>query len=174
MNCTSLHFDCSAIINMAIGAIIGFGLSVVAAYYYEKFTNKRKQKDLEKTYRFLESKNNKFDWQHWNVTNGKIESSPIDSFKKITYVDGKTFDFEWIESKGGRVEGEGKLFWEDPTHGYISFFSIYTIIYNTRKVFYRRVQHQNEIYDAIFVNAEDQGYNYVLMRKIDTDSKKNE
>jgi hypothetical protein len=164
MNCNNLYFDCSTIINMTIGAIIGFFLSYAAAYFYEKFTNRRKQNILLKEYKFLESREKKFDWQHWNVIDGKIADNPIPSFMKLKYLSNRTFNFEWIESENGRVEGDGKLIFEDEIYGKIHFFSINTIIYNSRDIFYRRITHQGLNYDAIFVNAKDQNSNYVLLR----------
>ncbi len=165
MNCDNLIFECATIINLIIGGVIGFGLSVTAAYFYEKFSNKRIQNDLLNKFKFLESKDNSFDWQHWDVSNGKIADTPKESYKKIKYIGEKTFNFEWIESKNGRIEGEGKMIWKDITHGTMSFFSINTILYGNRDIFYRKINHKGIKYDAIFVNAEDQNYDYVLMRK---------
>lgn len=163
--CDSLYFECSAIINTTIGAIIGFVLSIVAALFFEKFSNRRKLKNLEFEFKFLESNDNQFDWRHWNVYNGRIEPAPIDSYMRLKYLEGKKFEYQWIENEKGRIEGEGMLIMEDITHGYISYFSINTISYGNRKIFYRIVNHQNQKYDAIFVDAADDGYKYVLMRK---------
>lgn len=166
MNCENIFFDCATIINLIIGAIIGFGLSYLAAYLFESFTNKRNQSKLLEKYKFLESKNDEFDWQHWNIVNGKIANNPIPSFMKMKYLSGKTFSFDWIERKDGSIEGNGKIIFEDEVYGYMHFFSINTIHYNRRNIFYKRFIHQEINYDAIFVDANDQGYKYVLMRKV--------
>ena len=98
---------------------------------------------------------------------GNIANEPVQSFKKLTYSGESIFDFQWIESREGEIEGEGKMMWKDSTHETMSFFSINTILYGNRDIFYRIIEHGGVKYDAIFVNAEDQNYDYVLMRPRD-------
>ena len=162
--CNDLSFDYSTIINMTIGAAIGFYLSYLAACFYDRITNKRKQKELSDKYKPLESRDSKFDWQHWTVKNGKIADTPIDSFMRTKYDYDKTFSFEWIESVDGKIEGNGKIFFEDETYGKLNFFSINYIHYDRRDIFYKKeINHKDKSYEAIFVNAKDQNYDYVLL-----------
>lgn len=123
-----------------------------------------KQDDLHKEFKFLESNNDVYDWQHWNVKNGKINDTE-ESYARLKYIGNKVFDLEWQESKGGRKEGDAKLIWTDITHGTMSFYSINTIDYGNRPIFYRELVHNEIKYDAIFVDATDHGTKYALMRK---------
>ena len=132
---------------------------------YEQFMHKRKMRKLRNNFQFLESKNEEFDWQHWNLKNGQISNSPIDSFMRMKYLEAAEFEFEWIESKGGRIEGGGRLAFDNKIKGILYFFSVNTINYKYRNVFYRVVEHLGEKYDAIFVDATDEGTMYVMMRK---------
>lgn len=163
-----LEWDFAETVNIIISAIIGLGLSYFAAYTYEKFVNKRKKKELEKVYRQYESYNESFDWQHWDIINGKIVDAPIDSFMRIKYRDNNVFDFEWVESSDHSKppNGKGMLIFDDFIRGQLFFFQYGSIDFNSRPFVYSNyIEHKGEFYTGIFINATDQGTKYVVMRK---------
>lgn len=157
--------NCSEMINIIISSIIGLGLSYFAAWSYERFKNQRNEKNQKEAFQHLESLNNKFDWQHWNVENGKIADNPVDSFMKMKYLNNAEFEFEWIESKGGQPQGSGRIIFDNKIKGILHFFSHNNINYKYRNIFFREVDHKEKKYDAIFVDATDEGYKYVMMRE---------
>jgi hypothetical protein len=148
-----------------IEIIIGIIISLLTAFVYENETNKRKAKILFKKYAFLQSAEHIFDWQHWNINKGKIEAQPIDSHMTLKYDKEKSFSFQWKQA-AGEIAGEGFIFWDNLTHGKMSFYEYEKEWFDYRNVFYKRVLHQNTLYDAIFVNADDQGTKYVMMRVV--------
>jgi hypothetical protein len=165
MNCNLLHFDCAEMMNILISSIIGIGLAYFTAWSYERFMHERKMQKLWNDFQFLESKNEEFDWKQWNLQNGQISNAPINSFMRMKYLDAAEFEFEWIESVGGNIEGVGRLIFDNKIKGILYFFSVNAINYKYRNVFYRVVEHMGEKYDAIFVDAADEGKKYVMMRK---------
>jgi hypothetical protein len=158
--------DCSEIINILISSIIGLGLSYFAAWSYERFKHKRHQKNQREIFQHLESPNNEFDWQHWDVREGKIVDNPIDAFMKMKYLHDGEFDFEWTESKGGVPQGSGRLIFDNQIKGILYFFSHFSINYKYRNIFFREIEHKGKKYEAIFVDAADEGYKYALMREL--------
>src|SRR5690606_32280161 len=123
-------------------------------------------KNQQNTFQYLESGSNEFDWQHWDIVSGKIADEPINSFMRMKYLNDGEFEFEWIESVGGRIEGSGRIIFYDKIKGILHFFSINTINYKYRNIFYREViNHLGKKYQAIFVDAQDEGTKYVLMRE---------
>jgi len=172
MNCGVVGFDCASFANILIGAAIGFFLSWCAALFYECYANRRNETKQRETFQFLESHNDKFDWQHWDITNGKIATSPIDAYKRLKYMQNGQFLFEWKAPDSKDIKGDGYIFWKDITHGRMSFYSHKPQEYNYRNVFYRRIDHQDKKYDAIFVNADDYGTKYVLLREVDVIDRK--
>lgn len=165
MNCNLLHFDCAEMINIIISAIIGLGLAYFTAWSYERFMHKRKMRKLRNDFQFLESKNEEFDWKHWDIQNGQISNAPINSFMRMKYLGAAEFEYEWIQSVGGHIEGSGRLIFDNKIKGILYFFSVNPFNYKYRNVFYRVVEHMGEKYDAIFVDADDEGNKYVMMRK---------
>jgi len=113
-------------LNILISSIIGLGLSYFAAYTYEQYISRRKKKELRATYIVLESVKNSFDWQHWNIIDGKISSQPINSFMRVKYSQDTTLHFEWIEADGN-VKGNGQLIFDDSVRGKMFYFSFGTI-----------------------------------------------
>ncbi len=148
-----------------IEIILGISVSWFTAYFYEYRTNKRKGKLLLKKYGFLQSAENIFDWQHWNIKEGEIEANPIQSYMTLKYNGEKTFSFKW-KQVSGVVVGEGYIFWDNLTHGKLSFYEIKKQWFDYRNVFYKRIFHQGTQYDAIFVNADDQGTKYAMLRPV--------
>lgn len=165
MNCNLFQFDCAEMMNILISSVIGIGLAYFTAWSYERFKHKRKMKKHRDEFHFLESRNNQFDWQHWDLRNGQIVHAPIDSHMRMKYLEGAEFEFEWIESTGGRIEGIGRLEFDNKIKGVLYFFSHNTINYKYRNFFYREVDHLGVKYEAIFVDATDEGTKYVMMRK---------
>ncbi|MFN0188650.1 MAG: hypothetical protein ACKVQV_08110 [Bacteroidia bacterium] len=147
---------------------INFLLSIITAfltaYIYELAVNKRKRNKYKKIFSFLESKPDNYDWQHWNIINGKIKDHPIDAFMTLKYSENKNFTFSWKEPGEDKVQGDGHIFWDDLTHGKMSFHRYESLDYNYRNVFYRQIIHQEKTYDAIFVNADDEKTKYVMLR----------
>ena len=164
MNCSNIHIDCAETINIIISSLIGIGLAYFTAWSYESFKHKRHLQNQRQTFQFLESKNNDFDWQHWDILDGKIADKPIDSFMRMKYLSDAEFEFEWIESQGGRIEGNGRLIFDNKIIGILHFFSHNSINYKYRNIFYREVDHLGKKYEAIFVDAEDEKTKYVMMR----------
>lgn len=148
-------------LNLLLSIVIAF----LTAYLYEFTTNRRRQNKFRKTFSFLESQTDKYDWQHWNVKNGKIEDQPIDAFMLLKYTDNRNFLFTWKEPGSDKVQGDGYIFWQDLTHGKMSFHRYESLDYNYRNVFYREIKHKENTYDAIFVNADDEKTKYVMLRK---------
>ena len=147
-------------INVAIGIVT----AISTAYVYEQVTNWRKKNDLRKKYSFLQSIK-EFDWQHWDVSNGKIADSPIAGFMTLKYLGDKLFSFEWKEPGLERVQGDGFFFWDDVFQGKMSFHRYRTNEFNYRNIFYHKVEHLEKKYYAIFINADDQKEKrYVMLR----------
>jgi hypothetical protein len=161
-----LDWDLAETINIIISSVVGLGLSYFAAWSYESFVNKRKKRDLERVYRQYESSGDHFDYQHWNIIDGKIAETPLDSFMRIKYRENNVFDFEWIESKNGEVKGTGMLVFDDFVRGRLFFFANSgSIDFNSRDFVYSEwIEHQMMYYTGIFINAADQGTRYVMMR----------
>lgn len=161
-----LEWNLAEAVNIFIAAVIGLGLSYFAAWSYEKFVNKRKKRDLENVYRQYESVGDHFDYQHWNIVDGKIADNPIDSFMRLKYRENNIFDFEWIESKDGPTIGSGMLVFDDFVRGRLSFFTnTGSIDFNIREFVYSSwIEHKMDHYTGLFINAADQGTKYVMMR----------
>ncbi len=152
--------------DIIISLVLGIVLSYFTAWSYERLKHKRHLKDQRKKFQFLQSENKKFDWQHWDIKNGKIVPNPIDSFMRLEYLEDGEFEFDWIESVGGRIEGEGRIIFDNKIKGILYFFSHNSINYKYRNIFYRMVDnHCGKKYDAIFVDAQDEGTKYVMMRE---------
>ena len=117
------------------------------------------------TFKHLESVNNEFDWQHWNVSDGKIADEPINAFKRMKYLSNGEFEFEWIQEKDGEPQGNGRIIFDNKIKGILHFFSHKSINYKYRNIFFREIEHNGKKYDAIFVDAADEGTKYVLMRE---------
>jgi len=152
-------------LNVIIGIVIGFDISYLTAYAYEWRTNKRRRNNLFNKYSFLESNENAFDWQHWNIQDGKIEQRPLDSYMMLKYNGEKSFSFKW-KASSGEILGDGFIFWENLTQGKLSFYEYEKRWFDYRDVFHRRINHQGNEYDAIFVNADDQKTRYVMLRLV--------
>jgi len=165
MNCSSIQIDCAEVMNVFISSVIGIALAYFTTWSYERFKHNRKIKQLRADFQFLESRNDKFDWQHWNIINGKIDSTPIESYMRMKYLYDAEFEFEWIESLKGEIKGNGRLLFDDKIKGILHFFDVDTINYKYRNVFYREINHLGITYEAIFVDAIDEGTKYVMMRK---------
>lgn len=148
---------------------LNFFLSIViaflTAYLYELAVNKRRQNKFQKTFSFLESESGKYDWQHWDISNGKINEQPINAFMTLKYKGNKNITFSWKEPGSDKIQGDGYIFWDDLTHGKMSFHRYESLDYNYRNVFYREINHQEKSYDAIFVNADDEKTKYVMLRE---------
>jgi hypothetical protein len=149
-------------LNLFLSIVTAF----LTAFIYEFAIEKRRQKRFRETFSFLESEENKYDWQHWDVRNGKIQDAPIDAFMTLKYTDSKNFTFSWKEPASDKIQGDGYIFWNDLTHGQMSFHRYESLDYNYRNVFFRQISHLGTEYHAIFVNADDEGTKYVMMRKI--------
>jgi hypothetical protein len=150
--------------NIIIEIGIGLGISFFAAYIYEKRAYLRRENDLFKKYGFLQSIENKFDWQHWNINDGKIAENPVESYMTLKYKGGKTFSFKW-EVKNSDEKGSGFIFWDEVFHGKVSFFEGKKSWFDYRSVYHEKITHQGKEYDAIFVNADDQRTKYVMLRE---------
>lgn len=161
-----LEWDFAEIVNIIISSVVGLGLSYFAAWSYERFVDKRKKRDLEKIYRQYESYDNQFDYQHWNIIDGKIADTPMDSFMRIKYRGNNIFDFQWTESKDGSVKGVGILTFDDFVRGQLFFFvKSGSIEFNNRDFVYSDwIEHKSMYYTGIFINATDQETKYVMMR----------
>lgn len=127
------------------GVIIGLIVSVLFVWLSRKFERHKLRNDFS----FLESPGNKFDWQHWNIKHGAIADEPEEAYMNLKYREYKTFSFRWTEKGSNDVKGEGFIFWNDLTHGKMSFYAYQVVTYNYRNVFYRKIEHQGKIYDAI-------------------------
>jgi len=148
-------------LNLFLSIITAF----LTAYLYELAVNKRKQNKFRKTFSFMESQSGKYDWQHWDVLNGKISDQPIEAFMTLKYMDNKNLTFSWKEPGSDKIQGDGYIFWDDLTHGKMSFHRYESLDYNYRNVFYREINHKEKTYDAIFVNADDEKTKYVMLRE---------
>ena len=104
-----------------LNVIIGIITAISTAYIYEKLVNWRNKSVLRKKYGFLESSQNKFDWQHWDVSNGQIANSPIAGYMSLQYEEGKLFSFKWKEPGSEKVQGDGFFFWDEVFQGKMSF-----------------------------------------------------
>lgn len=147
-----------------LNLFLSIATAFLTAYLYEFAVNKRKQNKYQKTFSFLQSIPDKYDWQHWDIHNGKISDKPIEAFMTLKYTDNKTFIFSWKEPGSDKIEGDGYIFWDDLTHGKMSFNRYESLDYNYRNVFYKQITHQEKTYDAIFVNADDEKTKYVMLR----------
>ena len=147
---------------------IGFGflISYFAALFFEYISNRRKIKILLNKYGFLQSGENVFDWQHWNINEGKIEAYPIDSYMTLKYDGQKNFSFKWKTKSGEEILGDGFIFWDNLTHGRMSFYEYEKEWFDYRNVFHKEILHQNVRYNAIYVNADDQNTKYVMLRVV--------
>jgi hypothetical protein len=145
--------------------ILSILTAFLTAYIYELAVNKRKQNKYKKTFSFLESKPHTYDWQHWDIINGKIKDHPIDAFMTLKYSENKNFALSWKEPGADKVQGDGHIFWDDLTHGKMSFHRYESLDYDYRNVFYRQINHQEKSYDAIFVNADDEKKKFVMLRE---------
>ncbi len=148
-----------------ISLFLSILIAFLTAYIYEFATNKRRENKFRKTFSFLESQTDNYDWQHWDIKNGKIDEQPIDAFVLLKYVHNKNFQFTWKEPESDKVQGDGYISWNDLTHGKMSFHRYESLDYNYRNVFYREIKHKENTYDAIFVNADDEKTKYVMLRK---------
>ncbi|MBS1523259.1 MAG: hypothetical protein JST50_19830 [Bacteroidetes bacterium] len=153
----------NVIIEIISGLIIGIVASFYSASYYERLVNKRKRNVLLEKYGFLQSTEDEFDWQHWKIENGKIAESPIESYMNLKYKGDKTFSFKW-EDKNCKENGSGFIYWDEVFYGKMSFFESEKKWFDYRNVYYEKITHQEKEYDAIFVNADDQGTKYVMLR----------
>jgi len=151
------------ILIISIEIIIGLIISFFTAYVYEKKTYLRKERNLFKKYGFLQSGENEFDWQHWNIENGKIAEAPITSYMSLKYKGSKSFSFRW--SINDIEKGSGFIFWDDVFHGKMSFYEEQNKWFDYRNVYYKKIKHKEKEYDAIFVNADDQNTRYAMLRE---------
>ncbi|WP_316812864.1 LapA family protein [Pedobacter heparinus] len=166
MNCLPLQLDGVETINIIISAVIGLALSYFAAWSYERFQHRRKMKEQWKKFQHLEGNGTLFDWQHWDVKDGRIAECSIASYMRLKYENVGEFHYQWKEAEDGEIMGEGHMTFDDRFNGNLYFFTTNTISYKYRNVFYRRIKHLERNYDAIFVDADDQNKNYVMMRPI--------
>jgi hypothetical protein len=143
--------------------IIGIITSFFVAVVYEMMVEHRNKKKLRKKYSFLQSNENEFDWQTWKINNGKIAESPINSYMTLKYHEGKMFSFKWKDDDA-KEGGEGYIFWDEIFYGKMSFFEGGKSWFDNRNVFYTLKDHQEIKYDAIYVDAKDQGTTYVMLR----------
>lgn len=163
---SSVQFDCAELINMIISLIIGVVLAYLTTLFYDYSKHRREIKEQLEKFQPLESKNDKFDWKHWNIENGLIAKQPIDSRMKLEYEKAGEFHYEWKESENGEIAGEGHMSFDDRFNGNLYFFTETVLSYKYRNVFYRKIKHLDKDYQAIFVDADDQKKNYVMMRPI--------
>src|SRR6202000_2661487 len=104
-------------------------------------------------YIFLQSIENNYDWQHWNIKNGIIGENPIKAYMTLKYKNERNFSFKWKDPTSDKVAGEGDIFWEDLIHGKMWFYEYDKHRFNYRNIYHRVIKHQENHYDAIFINA---------------------
>ena len=149
-----------------LNVFIGIITAIFTAFVYEMITNWREKNELRRTYSFLQSRESRFDWQHWDVTNGQIANFPIAGYMMLKYEGDKRFSFKWKEPDFVEVQGDGFFFWDEVFQGKMSFHRYRSNEFNYRNVFYNKIEHLGKSYDAIFVNADDQKEKrYVMLRK---------
>ncbi len=159
-----LNWDFAEAVNIAISSIIGLGLSYFAAWSYEKLLNKRKTKELEKYYRQYESSGDQFDYQRYEIVDGKISVEPVDDFMQVKYRDNRTFDFE-IKSKGNKTTGQ--FVFKDFVYGQLYFFNNSgPIDFNSSDFIYSNwVEHKLEYFTGFFINTTNKATKYVMLRR---------
>ena len=123
-----------------VNQFIGFILGRITAFSYDWIIKRIKKNQLLKKYAFLQSSENKFDWQTWKITGGKIDEKPIESFTTLQYKDKISFRYKWKEC--GEVLGEGIIIWEDSPHGKLSFYEFEKRWFDYRNVYYKLIKHQ--------------------------------
>jgi hypothetical protein len=146
-----------------LNVVIGIALSFITAFAYECFINWRKYSKERKEFSFLESADEHV-WQHYDIDTGKI-TVPVDAFMHLRYIGDKKLKFTWFKADK-KLLGEGYITWEDGIHGKMSAHEYLTSSYRYRNVFYREIQYNDQTYDAIFVNADDEGGKYVMLRSV--------
>ncbi len=156
-------------VNITIGAMIGLVLSFVTAYAYEYLVSRRKEREKRNAFSQLESYNKAFDYQHWNIINGRIADEPINSFMSIRYRENNLFDLDWHTlAVDGKIAdyGSGLVIFDDFIRGELLFFELGRYNFDYRNFIYRPyIEHKGEYYTAFFINAKDQGTKYVMMRR---------
>ena len=93
-----------------INAVIGFFIGVAGTYVYEFFRKRMSANKYRSRYKKLESRPDQYDYQHWNITNGKIVGPPIAAFARLEYDENSTFKFTWTEPGSDQVKGNGFIF----------------------------------------------------------------
>jgi len=141
---------------------IGILFSFITAFLYEWLVSRRKKNKDRNVFSFLESTNEHL-WQHYDIDTGNI-TKPIDSNMHLRYIDDKRLKLTWFKADGVLL-GEGFITWEDSVHGKMSAHEYSTNSYRYRNVFYRLIEHDGHAQDAIFVNADDEGKKYVMLRR---------
>ena len=58
------------------------------------------------------------------------------------------------------------FFLDDTNHGKMSFYSYVTKAHKDHSIYYIKELHNGVTYDAILVNADDEGTKYAMMREI--------
>lgn len=139
---------------------LGIVFSIITAYVYEYLRSKRKEAVDKQDFSFLESPEEHL-WQHYDIKDGVIVNS-IDSYMHLRYLNGKRLKMTWFEFDG-KPKGEGFITWQDTVHGQLSAHEYSSNSYRYRNVFYREIEHAGSLYDAIFVNADDEGTKYVML-----------
>jgi hypothetical protein len=144
-----------------VNLCLGIMLSILIPVIYEGLRNRRAKNKDKKELSFLESPQ-AYLWQHYDIANGSI-TRPIQSYMHLRYLDDKRFKMTWFGSNKEPI-GEGFITWQDSVHGQMSAHEYPSSSYRYRNVFYREIKHLGKPYDAIFVNADDEGTKYVMLR----------
>lgn len=158
-----LVWDIAEIVNVIISSVIVLGLSYFAAWSYEKLVNRRKQNELREQYLQYESFFDSFDYQQWEISNGKILDTPTDTVMRIKYRDGRTFD---VEIKFNDTNTSGILVFDDSSRGQLYFFNTSgTIDFSYRYFVYSPwVEHKLMYYTGIFIDASDKSTKFIMLR----------
>jgi hypothetical protein len=165
-----LAFDPVEAINVGIATLVSIPIAIITAYAYDYFKSRSEARRLKNKYQYLESKDDKFDWQHWDIINGEIADYPVQSFMKIKYGIEKTLEFYWTNNANGQmmIDSGGLLIMDDLVRGKMNFFEFQSLTYDYRDFVYTTIHHNNVKYEGLIVNAKDQGTKYIMMRPIES------
>jgi hypothetical protein len=153
-------------IELIIGAIIGYCLSLVASAHYEKRTAKRKADNQRNMFRYLNSKPNTFDYESWKIENGKVTTSD-NAFTELIYSSENVLTFKWISTTDESNKGKGIIMMNDQFRGELFYYFEPHKSFNFRKVYcIPDFEQFGKRYCAIFVNAIDEGRKYVMMKPL--------
>jgi hypothetical protein len=164
----ALTWDFAEIVNITISTMIGLALSFLTAFFYERRVNNRRAQILRDLYGDFESYRDFFDWQHWDIVDGKLAPKPIQTYMRIKYREDRVLDFQWLEgdpTNTSNVKGYGMLVFDDAIKGKMFFAESNKINFGTRDFLtYELLYHDGLYHMAILVNADDEGTKYAMMR----------